>query len=397
MDELGAILEAWREFRGPDREAVLATVVHVTGSAYRRPGARMLLVPDGRRIGTVSGGCLEGDIARKAWWFTGSGEPVVKVYDTTSDDEAVWEFGLGCNGVVHVLLERIANPSSREMLEFLDRARRSAGNAVVATVVRCRPETIVRTGQRLLMRDGEPVGGDLAHSLAAAALSPHIRDAARTRQSCYVHPSEPGLAGAEVFVEFVPRPQDLVVFGAGHDAIPVVEMAAALGWRVTVADGRPDYATPQRFPRATRVTVVRPSDPLDGIAITPETAVVMMTHSYPFDRGVLPVVVARQPRYIGLLGPSARAERLLRETGIPRPASLYAPVGLDIGCETPAAIAVAIIAEIQAVVHGRRGGMLNGRSTSIHSPVLETGTPAAMRAADVARPAYCETLVGSHA
>jgi xanthine dehydrogenase accessory factor len=123
MDELGAILETCSRLGGANQNAVLATVVHVTGSAYRRPGARMLVLPDGRRVGSVSGGCLEGEITKKAWWFTESGAPVIRVYDTTSNDDAVWEFGLGCNGVVHVMLERVNTPASSELIEFLKTQR----------------------------------------------------------------------------------------------------------------------------------------------------------------------------------------------------------------------------------------------------------------------------------
>src|SRR3978361_2216997 len=114
MDELSAILSMWCGLEGPNRDAVLATVVHVKGSSYRRPGARRRLVPDGRRVGSISGGCLEGEVSRRAWWFTEAGAPIVRVYDTTSDDDAVWEFGLGCNGVGHVLLERASSGPARE-------------------------------------------------------------------------------------------------------------------------------------------------------------------------------------------------------------------------------------------------------------------------------------------
>jgi xanthine dehydrogenase accessory factor len=165
MRELDAILEAWRGLHrrnggggsealpGYDGDAVLATVVHVSGSAYRRPGARMLIIPDGRRIGCVSGGCLEGEIARKAWWFTESGVPVVRVYDTTSEDETVWEFGLGCNGVVHVLLERINTPAASRLLKFLDAHRAARTPAVAATVVRADDRSGLRAGDRLLLDD----------------------------------------------------------------------------------------------------------------------------------------------------------------------------------------------------------------------------------------------------
>ncbi len=133
MNELNAILQAWRNRKEADRCAVLATVVHVKGAAYRRPGARMLIGGDGSRTGSVSGGCLEGEIAKRAWWFTESGRPVVRVYDTSSDDDAVWEFGLGCNGVVSVLLERVDSRGTGEMLDFLASRRHEV--CVVATVI----------------------------------------------------------------------------------------------------------------------------------------------------------------------------------------------------------------------------------------------------------------------
>src|SRR5512135_3385381 len=125
MNEIYSILDGWNEADNAGQDAVLATVVHVQGSAYRRPGARMLILPDGRRIGSISGGCLEGDVSKKAWWFTEGGRASVRVYDTSSDEDAVWEFGLGCNGVIQVMLERVESPSARLALEFLNSCRAS--------------------------------------------------------------------------------------------------------------------------------------------------------------------------------------------------------------------------------------------------------------------------------
>lgn len=149
MRELHAILDAWRGLEAKDSDAVLATVVHVSGSAYRRPGARMLIVPGGGRVGCISGGCLEGEIVSKAWWFTESGAPVMRVYDTTAEDDAVWEFGLGCNGVVHVMLERVNAPTTRGMLEFLDDHQVARKPAVAATIVRTDAGSGMDVGDRL--------------------------------------------------------------------------------------------------------------------------------------------------------------------------------------------------------------------------------------------------------
>ncbi|HXJ43064.1 MAG TPA: XdhC family protein, partial [Bryobacteraceae bacterium] len=130
MNETQAILEVWRAQPEYARGGILTTVVHVRGSAYRRPGARMLILPDGRRIGTVSGGCLEAEVSRKARWFTDTGEAALRAYDTSSDEDAVEAFGLGCNGVVHVLFERVDSQETQSLLSFLD-VNRAARRGVV--------------------------------------------------------------------------------------------------------------------------------------------------------------------------------------------------------------------------------------------------------------------------
>jgi xanthine dehydrogenase accessory factor len=385
MDELSAILNMWRGLEGPNRDAVLATVVHVKGSSYRRPGARMLLVPDGRRVGSISGGCLEGEVSRRAWWFTEAGAPVVRVYDTSSDDDAVWEFGLGCNGVVHVLLERLQSAATLETLEFLAAHQAGGTPAVVSTVIRAASGFAI--GDRLLLDGNNNPSGTLAGSAMEQAILEHARDVLRRRESRLVH-----LGHIQVFVEWLGPPPSLVIFGGGHDAIPLVAVAAELGWDVTVADGRPAYTCLERFPGARRTVLMRAENLLEGVVIGPDTAVVMMTHNYPLDTRVLPRILAARPRYLGMLGPRVRTERLFAELGLPLPTWVHAPVGIDIGSNTPAAIAVSIAAEIQAVLNHRSGGKLKFRSGTIHAPVHEGGTPVASLVESV-RPAFCESVV----
>jgi len=390
MRELHAILETWRGLEDGQTEAVLATVVHVTGSAYRRPGARMLIIPDGRRIGCVSGGCLEGEIVRKAWWFTESGAPVVRVYDTTSEDDAVWEFGLGCNGVVHVMLERINTPAASGMLHFLDAQRAARKPSVVATVVRAAAGAGVQIGDRLLLDESRTPSGSLAGSAIGQQVLAHAHAVLREKRSRLAH-----LNATDVFVEWIGPPLSLVVFGAGHDAIPLVSFAQQLGWDVTVADGRPAYALPERFPGASRVVGLPAGDPLRDVAIDSETMVVMMTHNYPLDSLLLPGILSLEPRYLGILGPRARAERLFSELGIGPPACVHAPAGLDAGCDSPEAIALSIMAEIQAEMSSRPGGKLKYRQDPIHTAAYEVGLATAGPASGV-RPAYCESAAGSH-
>ena len=220
MNELHAILDAWRKARDENQEAVLATVVHVSGSAYRRPGARMLMLPDGTRVGSISGGCLEGDVSQKAWWLTEDGKPALRVYDTMSEEDIVWEFGLGCNGIIQVLLERPESGPARSAMEFMDRCRVDRADAVVCTVIRTAAENGPHMGDRLFASAGKTCGGVLASTPIEAALIPHCDRTALEHKSRLARAEN-----CEVFVEWVGQPVSLVIFGAGHDAIPLVNIA----------------------------------------------------------------------------------------------------------------------------------------------------------------------------
>ena len=347
----------------------------------------MLITRDGPRVGSVSGGCLEGEIARKAWWLTQSGAPVVRTYDTTSGEDAVWEFGLGCNGTVQILLERVNTTATVEMLDFLRAHHVSGEPAAIATIIRTRKDSGVRVGDRLLLDEAWVCGGTLVGSRLEDGVRARAAEVLRSTESCLVHLSE-----ADVFVEWIGPPLALVVFGAGADTIPLVAVANQLGWRVTVADGRPAYARSERFPGADRVVAMASGDLLQQVDVNADTAVVMMTHNYPLDARLLPLVLARRPWYLGLLGPRSRTEKLFAGLGLEVPVNVHAPVGLDVGGDTPAAVALSIAAEIQAATNQRAGGMLKRRSEAIHPPVVEVGVPALRGLDEPARPAYCETL-----
>jgi xanthine/CO dehydrogenase XdhC/CoxF family maturation factor len=348
MVEIEAIVAATEALRRENRDAVLATVVRVRGSAYRRAGARMLLLPDGRRIGSISGGCLEGDISRKAWWLTSGGEPVVRVYDTTTDagagEDVAREFGVGCNGVVDVLLERISTDSVTQTLAFIKNCRESGEPGVIAHVIR---EAHIVSAHRFFT------------SCADRLCDTQSRETLLAAESRFV-----AADSAEIFYEYVaPRPE-LIIFGSGYDVAPVVQFAGALGWQVTVADSRPASAA-SRFPSA-RVLG------FDKVRITERSAVVLMTHNYAQDRDILRNVLPAGARYVGLLGPRHRTERLFADLGISTDwESLHAPVGLDIGGDSPELIALSIISEIQAVLSGRNGGMLRARSGPVYQPMCE--------------------------
>jgi xanthine/CO dehydrogenase XdhC/CoxF family maturation factor len=356
MRELDSILSTWSSCEAHDGQGVLATVVDVKGSAYRHPGTRMLLTSDGDRVGTISGGCLEGDIIRKAWWWTESGKPVIRTYDSTSD-EAVWEFGLGCNGVVRILIERLGTVQSMAAIDFLNRCRLERKPAVMATVVSSPSTDVARVGDRWFLEPNGSTSGtiddmmvrDWTEAEADAALF-----AMRSRLLVVPH----ALGAVEVFVEVIAPPVPLLLFGGGPDALPVVRLAKELGWHVTVADSRPSYGQAHRFPQADRVILTQPDNPLEGIRIEPNSIAVVMNLNYPADRKVLERLASHSLAFIGMLGPRARTERILNDLNLRVPGELHAPVGLDIGAETPEAIALSIIAEIQTVLSGRSARML---------------------------------------
>ena len=376
MRELNSILNAWRV----DREAkgVLATVVHVEGSAYRRPGARMLIGNNGSRIGTISGGCLEGDVARKAAWWTAGGKPVLRVYDTSSDEDAVWEFGLGCNGVIYVLLEAVESAAAQSLLDFLDQGQKERRDQVVATVVRTLPGSTYQVGDHFF---GSRLFNGAFCDAAQKALAEH--------NSYLLHAQD-----ADVFIEFIAPPQQLVIFGAGHDVVPVVAAASVLGWEITVADVRSGYAKPDRFPGAASVVLLPPSGNLGEVQVRPETAVVFMTHNYNLDKALLPQVLPHNPGYLGLLGPKRRTAKLFGEIGLDSALyDLHAPAGLDVGGDSPEIIALAIVAEIQSYLGGRAGGSLRWRSGPIHAQVKEVGQAAEMTRLE-SELVLCETTHG---
>ena len=370
MKELCEILTAYEMIRQQGETAALATVVAVSGSSYRRPGARMLLTTDGWVAGGVSGGCLESDVSARARAVMESGQADIVTYDTTEDGDIVFGVGLGCRGVIQILIEPLTG--SRPDLEFLSALaqRREAG--VCATVFRSEGNNSTHLGNRLLLSQTGSVYGGLVDAILAARVR---SDAGDVLVSGISGVREYAMSGGfvSVFLEALLPPQSLVIFGAGHDAPPLVRLAKELGWYVTVADARPAYATAARFPLADAVLVCPPEEAVRRLPLDTGTAVVLMTHNYLHDRALLKHWLSSSIRYLGVLGPKRRMERLLSElppeTVTDEALSrLHSPVGLDIGADTPETIALSIIAGIQAVAAGRTGGFLRDRSGPIYSP-----------------------------
>ena len=358
-------------------QAVLATVVDVVGSGYRRPGARMLLTRDGGRAGGVSGGCLEADLMRRAFALTANGPRCVD-YDTRGDEEhPTGRYDTGCEGIVRVLVERVTRETAAEPSHPLA-ALRSLPDAdeplAAATVYRIDGSVGANVGDHAVSSDASKFDSSLpAGPLARAVLRDlqAVRSDRRPQSQVYELPT----GRAHVLLEPLRPPRDLIVFGAGDDARPLVRLAAGLGWRVTVADKRPTWADARHFPDARRVICAAPDDALRRLRLREETAVVLMTHSLGDDAALLPEVLKSPAGYVGLLGPKSRAAKLMielhRRGRLPDAAALarlHAPVGLDLGSAEPAGVALSVLSQIEASFNGRDGGPLSGRTRGIHEP-----------------------------
>jgi xanthine dehydrogenase accessory factor len=375
MMERRKIVRLWQQ----GGAAVLVTLVRAEGSSYRRPGARLLLGLRGEYAGTISGGCLETEVVQKAAWLVRDGATVER-YSTMFDDTAEIPFGLGCGGVVDLLLEPADTAECGALMAAMEGSL--AGEDV--TVLTWLPRE-----NRGLARAVLSASGDFLFA-SGKLTEPELVDArAGVLRQGWRETMPEG-----IFVERIVAPQRLFILGAGDDAKPLVNIGALLGWSVTVMDGRAQLARAERFPEAERVLVVS-SASAEVLEIQPEDAVVLMTHSYEQDRELLAAVLPLRPRYLGLLGARHRSSLLVSEVAVKLGRTIaacceqiYAPVGLDLGGDGPEAIALAVIAEAHARCTGKLGTSRRLSAEDVERHVREGGASRYLQsqcALDVAR------------
>ncbi|MDZ4701172.1 MAG: XdhC family protein [Rhodothermales bacterium] len=381
MYEIRQILHHAGRLRAEGQGFALATVVRIGGSTYRRPGARLLIDPKGATWGTISGGCLEGEVAERALEQMKSGLAEVHPF-TLGEDDIVLGFGTGCNGIVHVLIEPFAPGGPVPPLDAIAASAASRRSNVLATVLTgsgaWRDAVAGHVAVQDLGLESIP-SGDLPEGLHerivrdARAILEDKRHAA-SRPAWQNRTYETMSATAEVLFEALQPPIRLLLFGEGHDIAPVVRMAQSLGWEVWIVGRKPEEELARRFPGADRcIFLMHPEEVATRIATDGRTAAFLMNHSYLRDRALLAGLLPTQTPYLGLLGPRSRTARMLEELAetAPLPADadtrIFGPIGLDIGTETPEEIALAALAEAQAILHGRGGGLLRKRTGPIHS------------------------------
>jgi xanthine/CO dehydrogenase XdhC/CoxF family maturation factor len=379
VSELQDVLRAIEDAAERGESMALATVVAIRGSTYRREGARLAIPAEGSPVGTISGGCLEGEVCQIAGDVMREGTTRLLRYDLTADDEAVWGWGLGCNGVIDVFVE----PAEQavQMAGAIRRAIDEQRELVAVTVIEAAEGAPASPGTRMLVEPDGTTEGSLGDpSLDAAAADAAARAIAEDRSRVV-----PLGQGVDAFVEALVPPIRLLVCGAGHDAIPLVRFAADLGWRVEVVDDRRAFLTTDRFPEATGfVPLDEPAAVADVTKPDRRTFPVVMTHNFMRDKDYLRAFLGTAVPYIGMLGPNTRLVKLLdelrREGYEPDPndmRAVHSPAGLDLGSEGPEEIAWAIVGEILAVRNGRGAGFLRDRGGHIHDrPHAAEETPA---------------------
>ncbi|HLO56476.1 MAG TPA: XdhC/CoxI family protein [Saprospiraceae bacterium] len=373
MKEIRDIIRSYKVLKSEGKQCALATVVHVEGSSYRRPGARMLIAEDGRLTGAISGGCLEGDAMRKALHVINEQVPALVTYDTMDEDDAKIGIGLGCNGIIKILIEPIDYETINHPIELLEKMTSSRQNAVIATFFTLQHKKQPSAGTLLFIDEKNKIFGKNIVDFQSDLIQIESQRVHKLGKNSWIDLEMNG-EKMTAFLEFVPPAISLVIVGAGNDVLPMVEMADVLGWDTTVIDGRASYAKRERFVKACDVLIAKPEEVVKNIKIDNFTFFALMTHNYNYDKALLYELCQNSAKYIAMLGPKKKLERMLLEySDEGRPlteaqlATIHSPAGLDIGAETSEEIALSILAEIKAVIGKKDGRPLKDKMAGIHS------------------------------
>lgn len=368
MKEQKAIIDAFQKTDLAQRKVALATVVQVRGSSYRSPGARMLITDDGKWVGSISGGCLEGDALRKARQVMTEKKPLTVTYDTREDSNQNLGIGLGCNGVIDVLIEPVDIMENNNPIKLFETLLTSKKPVALATVF----SNTQYTGEKLLINPEKEILIPFSNKEMDDMVLPDLTRVFETKRSEARRYNFEGNE-LEVFIELIQPSISLMIFGGGFDARPVSNLAKSLGWEVMVTDECVAHIAPVFFPTADRLSLCQREFIDRDFDITPFTACVLMSHNYEYDRDVLKKLIHSPSPYIGILGPRKRFDKMIEEfaaEGVSMSSDdlhrIHSPIGLDIGAEAPDEIALSIISEIQGKFANRSGGFLKYRKAPIH-------------------------------
>lgn len=354
--EMGHIVDRFLDLGRHGRSAAIAIVTAIDGSAYRRPGAKLLVDDQGGVLGGISGGCLEEDVRQVGLAVIQSGQTRVLSYDTSADDTTVFGFGLGCGGRIEVLVMPLAPVlASGVFTQLEDELEKDEPLALSVCV-----EDGGRGGALLASPRGHLAGtlGDPSLDEGTTVAAQAALDAKR--------PQRQAVAQRQVFTEVLRPPPKFLVCGAGDDARPLVELASSIGFRVFVADHRGGFLTAERFPAAHRLLKLRPQHPSADLPSDRSTYAVVKTHAFQHDRAWVERLLAGEAPYIGVLGPRSRVQKILAELGAQGEGRVFGPVGLDLGADGAEQVALSVVAEVLALYSHRKPRHLREREGALH-------------------------------
>jgi xanthine/CO dehydrogenase XdhC/CoxF family maturation factor len=393
MKEIRQIIQAFEIAEKQNQKTALATVVHVEGSSYRAPGARMLIRDDGLLTGAISGGCLEGDVLRKALMVIMQDRPLLAVYHTTDEENGAIGIHLGCNGTIRVLIEPVHSSDPQNPVMLLKQAETEKSPVIIVTLFSLKDHRDEWQGTKWLVKNdpsaahNTPALIDGVHDKTMVhywnKISDDVKKVSDLQHSLFIHYSAftgKQLTGNETapgditaFLEYLQPEISLIIGGAGNDVVPAVQMAEWMGWKTILIDGRPHYANVQRF-AGCQVMIAAPENIFFDKVINNRSACLLMSHNYHYDKAMLRQLSKYPVPYIGMLGPKKKKDRMiheLKEEGIifsPEQLSrIHSPAGLDIGAETPEEIACSVIAEINMIFSGGTGKSLHTFLGKIHN------------------------------
>jgi len=368
MKELQSIILAYENSKSLNQKTALATVVKVDGSAYRRPGARMLVTEDGQLTGAISGGCLEGDALRKAQAVIFQQKSMLVTYDTTDEDDQKFGIGLGCNGIIQVLIEPIDPDNKLNPVELLKIALENRIPCVLITIFSLKHSRAEQVGTKVLWKEkqafGQPESFD---SKLWKSIQVELADLDFTNSTIKSY-SE--LDEISVFYESIKPVIRILLFGAGNDTIPVAKMADLLGWELVLIDGRKTHATEKRFPTAREIVISSGDGAMAQLGSDSNTVALLMTHNFEYEVVVLEHLLPLQLPYIGILGPKKKGLKLIERLEMKGiqvlTSNIYSPMGLDNGAEGSEEIALSALAEIKAVLSKKQPIFLREKDGPIH-------------------------------
>jgi xanthine dehydrogenase accessory factor len=345
IDEARKVFERMEQAWQDGEKTVMLTITTVKGSAYRLPGAKMMMTDAGKMLGTLSGGCLESDLYGWAEKAMEDGQPRLVNYDLSESE--LWSLGIGCKGTLEVLIEPILSDDA-----FWQAARRAiAADKAISLAIE------LPSGHRVLFDSSDPVAGEVEGLPAAVVERLTKRIDSRTRAEVVT------AEGRRFYVDTMRPNEHLIICGAGHDAVPVAALAEKCGFRVTILDPRKDYNQSGRFPTASHF-IVEPEkanpDELKG------NWWLIMNHLQLRDEAALKLAIHADAKFIGVLGPLNRTTEMLENIGEEMSSGpIHAPIGLDVGAETIDEVAVSIVSELLAERSARLAKPLHG-SEKIH-------------------------------